>query len=163
MPWSFNNVNRVILVGRLGRDPELSYLPSGQSVAKFSMATSRRYKDKTGEWKEETEWHNIVAWEKLGELCAQHLKKGRQTYLEGQLRSRKWEDREGNKRTSVEIVADSVVPLGSRDDTGMPVAAAQAGSGEPVRSSGPSRADNSRPDDFDQPASQQVTDDDIPF
>ncbi len=154
MPWSFNNVNRVILVGRLGKDPELSYLPSGQSVAKFSMATSRRYKDKTGEWKEETEWHNIVAWAKLGELCTQHLKKGRQAYLEGQIRSRNWEDREGNKRTSVEIVADSVVPLGSRADSG---------SGEPVRSSAPSRAASSRPDDFDEPASQKITDDDIPF
>ncbi len=154
MPWAFNNVNRVILVGRLGKDPELSYLPSGQSVAKFSMATSRRYKDKSGEWKEETEWHNIVAWAKLGELCAQHLKKGRQAYVEGQIRSHSWEDREGKKRTAVDIVVDSVVPLGSRGDDG---------GGEPARSAAPAPAAKSSSDDFGEPASQEITDDDIPF
>ena len=153
MPWGFNNVNRVILVGRLGKDPELSYLPSGQSVAKFSMATSRRYKDKSGEWKDETEWHNIVAWGKLGELCSQHLKKGRQAYVEGQIRSHSWEDREGKKRTAVDIVVDTVVPLGSRtEETG----------GEPARSVSPARAAGT-PDDFGEPASQEITDDDIPF
>jgi len=153
MPWSFNNVNRVILVGRLGKDPELSYLPSGQSVAKFSLATSRRFKDKSGEWKEETEWHNIVAWGKLGELCSQHLKKGRQAYVEGQIRSHSWEDREGKKRTAVDIVVDSVVPLGSRGEEA---------AGEPVRAAAPARAAGPS-DDFGEPASQEITDDDIPF
>ena len=153
MPWSFNNVNRVILVGRLGKDPELSYLASGQSVAKFSMATSRRFKDKSGEWKEETEWHNIVAWGKLGELCSQHLKKGRQAYVEGQIRSHSWEDREGKKRTAVDIVADSVVPLGSRaEETG----------GEPARPAAAVKA-TQPPKDFEEGASQEITDDDIPF
>ena len=153
MPWGFNNVNRVILVGRLGKDPELSYLPSGQSVAKFSMATSRRYKDKSGEWKEETEWHNIVAWAQLAELCSQHLKKGRQAYVEGQIRSHSWEDREGKKRTAVDIVVDSVVPLGARGE--------EAG-GEPSRVAAPPRA-AAAPDDSGEPASQEITDDDIPF
>ena len=153
MPWGFNNVNRVILVGRLGKDPELSYLPSGQSVCKFSLATSRRYKDKSGEWKEETEWHNIVAWAKLGELCAQHLKKGRQAYVEGQIRSHSWEDREGKKRTAVDIVVDSVVPLGSRGEES---------AGEPARTTAPVRA-AAAPDEFGEPASQEITDDDIPF
>jgi single-strand DNA-binding protein len=153
MPWSFNNVNRVILIGHLGKDPELSYLPSGQSVAKFTMATSRSYKDKSGEWKKETEWHNIVAWGKLGELCAQHLKKGRQAYVEGQIRSHSWEDREGKKRTAVDIVVDSVVPLGSRGE--------ESGA-EPVRAAAPARAATA-PDDFGEPASQEITDDDIPF
>jgi single-strand DNA-binding protein len=146
-------VNKVILLGNLGKDPELSYLPSGQSVAKFSLATSRKYKDKTGELKDETEWHNIVAWGKLGEIAAQYLKKGRQAYIEGRISSRKWEDREGKQRTTYEIVADEVVLVGGRGDDG----------GEPVRSAAPSRTASSRPDDFDEPASQEITDDDIPF
>ena len=146
-------VNKVILLGNLGKDPELSYLPSGQSVAKFSLATSRKYKDKSGELKDETEWHNIVAWGKLGEIAAQYLKKGRQAYIEGRISSRKWEDREGKQRTSFEIVADEVVLLGGRGDEG---------GGEPARPAQP-RAATARTDDFDEPASQEITDDDIPF
>jgi len=146
-------VNKVILLGNLGKDPELSYLPSGQSVAKFSLATSRKYKDKTGELKEETEWHNIVAWGKLGEISAQYLKKGRQAYVEGRISSRKWEDREGKQRTSFEIVADEVVLLGSRGEEGAEAPARPAAA---TRSAKPS-------DDFGEPASQEITDDDIPF
>ena len=146
-------VNKVILLGNLGKDPELSYLPSEQSVAKFSLATSRKYKDKTGELKDETEWHNIVAWGKLGEIAAQYLKKGRQSYIEGRISSRKWEDREGKQRTTVEIVADEVVLLGGRGEEG----------GEaPARSTAPARPAKSS-DDFGEPASQEITDDDIPF
>jgi len=147
------SVNMVILVGHLGKDPELSYLPSGQSVAKFTMATNRRTKDKTGEWKDETEWHNIVVWAKLAEFCSQYLSKGRQTYVRGELRSRNWEDREGKKRTTVEIVAFEVVPLGPK--------AGEAGE-HPARAAAPARA-ASAPDDFSEPASQEITDDDIPF
>ena len=146
-------VNKVILLGNLGKDPELSYLPSGQSVAKFSLATSRKYKDKSGELKEETEWHNIVAWGKLGEISAQYLKKGRQAYVEGRIHSNKWEDREGKPRTTVEIVADEVVLLGGRGEE-----AAEA----PARPTGQARA-TAPADDFAQPASQEITDDDIPF
>ena len=143
-------VNKVILVGNLGKDPELSYLPSGQSVAKFSLATSRSYKDKNGELKEETEWHNIVAWGKTAEICAQYLTKGRQAYVEGRIRSRNWEDKDGNKRTTVEIHADNVVLLGGRGE----------GSAEqPLRATGRSQPAS---DDFSQ-AAPEITDDDIPF
>ena len=146
-------VNKVILLGNLGKDPELSYLPSGQSVAKFSLATSRKYKDKTGELKEETEWHNIVAWGKLGEISAQYLKKGRQAYIEGRISSRKWEDREGKQRTTVEIVADEVVLLGGRGEEAAEPPARSTGAARPAKPS----------DDFGEPASQEITDDDIPF
>ena len=146
-------VNKVILLGNLGKDPELNYLPSGQSVAKFTMATSRKYKDKNGELKEETEWHNIVAWGKLGEISAQYLKKGRQAYVEGRIRSQKWEDREGKQRTTVEIVANEIVLLGGRGEESAEAPARPPAAARPSRS----------PDDFGEPASQEITDDDIPF
>ena len=146
-------VNKVILLGNLGKDPELSYLPSGQSVAKFSLATSRKYKDKNGELKEETEWHNIVAWGKLGEISAQYLKKGRQAYVEGRIRSRNWEDREGKSRTTVEIVADEVVLLGGRGEEAAEPPARSTGAARPAQPS----------EEFGEPASQEITDDDIPF
>jgi single-strand DNA-binding protein len=147
-------VNKVILVGNLGRDPELSYLPSGQSVAKFSLATTRAYKDKNGELKEETEWHNIVAWGKLGEICAQYLTKGRQAYVEGRIQSRTWEGRDGQKRTSVEIVAQDVQMLGSRGE------ASSDNSGRSVERtrSAPTAEESSQ-----EPAPSDITDDDIPF
>ena len=150
-------VNKVILLGNLGKDPELSYLPSGQSVAKFSLATSRKYKDKNGELKEETEWHNIVAWGKLGEISAQYLKKGRQAYVEGRISSRKWEDREGKQRTTVEIVANEVVVLGGRGEEGGEAPA------QPTATARPAARAATAPDDFGEPASLEITDDDIPF
>ena len=146
-------VNKVILVGNLGRDPELSYLPSGQSVAKFSLATTRAYKDKSGELKEETEWHNIVAWGKLGEICAQYLAKGRQAYVEGRIQTRTWEGRDGNKRTSVEIVAENVQMLGSRGE----------GASEPRSSRPPGVAAPSHDEEPQESAPTEITDDDIPF
>ena len=146
-------VNKVILLGNLGKDPELNYLPSGQSVAKFSLATSRKYKDKNGELKEETEWHNIVAWGKVGEISAQYLKKGSQAYVEGRIRSHSWEDREGKKRTTVEIVADEIVLLGGRGEGSAEAPARSPAAARPARS----------PDDFGEPGSQEITDDDIPF
>jgi single-strand DNA-binding protein len=150
-------VNKVILVGNLGRDPELSYLPSGQSVAKFSLATTRAYKDKSGELKEETEWHNIVAWGKLGEICAQYLTKGRQAYVEGRIQSRTWEGRDGQKRTSVDIVASDIQMLGGRGEGG--------GSTEkPGRSMGSERAGAPSADEGSQETgAPEITDDDIPF
>jgi single-strand DNA-binding protein len=150
-------VNKVILVGNLGRDPELSYLPSGQSVAKFSLATSRSYKDKSGEMKEETEWHNVVAWGKLAEIVSQYLSKGRQAYVEGRIQSRTWEGRDGQKRTSVDIVAENIQMLGGRGEGG-----SGEGSG---RSMTASRNAGSAPaaDDFNQSGPAEITDDDIPF
>ena len=148
------SVNKVILVGRLGKDPELSYLPSGQSVAKFTLATNRSYKDKTGERKEETEWHNIVAWGKTGEICAQYLTKGGQAFIEGRIQTRTWEDREGKKRNTTEIIAENVVLLGSRGE----------GSSEGgARTAAPARAARPAEDDFGSAAQPEITDDDIPF
>ncbi len=107
-------VNKVILVGRLGRDPEVRYTPSGVAVANFSMATSEEWKDKdSGEKKERTEWHRIVAWRRLGEICGEYLRKGSQIYIEGKLQTRDWEDRDGNKRYTTEIVAQSMQMLDS--------------------------------------------------
>ena len=128
-------INKVILVGRLGRDPEVRYTQDGSAVASFSIATSEEWKDKnTGEKKERTEWHRIVAWRKLGEICGEYLSKGRQVYVEGKLQTRSWE-KDGVTRYSTEIVASDVQFLGdkgsnasdpsqgspsSTGDTGMP-------------------------------------------
>ena len=146
------SVNKVILIGHLGKDPELSYLPSGQSVAKFTLATNYSRKDKNGELKEETEWHNIVAWGKLGEICTQYLAKGRQAYVEGRLRTRSWEDREGKTRTTTEIIADNVVMLGGRGE----------GTAEAPTRSGATRT-TTVDDSSGEAGSPEITDDDIPF
>ncbi len=106
-------VNKVILVGNLGRDPEIRYTPSGVAVANFSIATKEEWKDReTGERQERTEWHKIVAWRRLGEICGEYLHKGSQVYIEGRLQTRAWEDRDGNKRYTTEVVAQSMQMLG---------------------------------------------------
>jgi single-strand DNA-binding protein len=111
-------INKVILIGRLGSDPEVRYTPSGVAVANFSIATSEEWKDKdSGERKERTEWHRIVAWRRLGEICGEYLSKGKQVYIEGRLQTRDWEDRDGNKRYTTEIVASDVQFLGTRDSS----------------------------------------------
>lgn len=108
-------INKVILIGRLGRDPEVRYTPDGAAVANFSIATSDEWTDKaSGERKERTEWHRIVAWRKLGEICGEYLSKGRQVYVEGKLQTRSWE-KDGVTRYSTEIVASDVQFLGARD------------------------------------------------
>src|SRR5713101_6539360 len=111
---SFMSVNKVILVGRLGRDPETRYTGGGQAVANFSMATDESYKDKNGERQKRTEWHRIVVWSKLAEIAQQYLKKGSLLYLEGRLQTREWQDKEGQKRTTTEIVATNFRMLGGR-------------------------------------------------
>jgi single-strand DNA-binding protein len=116
-------INKAILVGRLGSDPEVRYTPSGDAVANFSIATSEEWKDKdSGEKKERTEWHRIVAWRRLGEICGEYLSKGRQVYVEGRIQTRSWDDKNGVKRYTTEIVATDVQFLGGRDsaDTGRP-------------------------------------------
>lgn len=110
------SVNKVILVGNLGKDPELRYTPSGTAVVTFSLATTERYKDRDGNRQEKTEWHNIVAWRQLAEICGKFLHKGKQVYIEGRIQNRSYEDRDGNKRYISEIVADQMQMLGSRDD-----------------------------------------------
>ena len=109
-------VNKVILVGRLGRDPELRYTQGGQPVANFTLATSERWKGKDGNSQERTEWHRIVVWGKTAENCAQYLQKGRQVYVEGRLQTRDWEDKDGHKRQTTEIVALTVQFLGGRGE-----------------------------------------------
>ena len=117
------SVNKVILVGNVGRDPEVRHLESGASVASFTLATSERYKDKNGETKELTEWHNIVAWRQLADLAGNYIRKGSQIYVEGRLRSRSWDGQDGNKHYITEILADSIQLLGRRDSSNAPVPA----------------------------------------
>jgi len=106
------SVNKVILVGNLGADPELRYTSSGTPVASFSVATREQWTNKGGEKEEKTEWHKIVAWARLGEICGEYLHKGKQVYIEGRLQTRSWEDRDGNKRYTTEIVAQTMQMLG---------------------------------------------------
>ena len=101
-------INKVILVGNLGKDPELRHTPQGQAVANFSIATSESWNDKSGQKQERTEWHRIVVWGKLGELCSKYLTKGRQVYVEGKLQTRAWDDKDGQKRYTTEVVANTV-------------------------------------------------------
>ena len=107
------SVNKVILLGRLGQDPELKYTPSGTAVCNFSIATSESWSDKSGQKQERTEWHRIVVWGKLAELCNQYLSKGRQAFIEGGLQTRSWEDKQGQKRYTTEINAKSVQFIGA--------------------------------------------------
>ena len=109
------SVNKVILVGNLGKDPEVKFTPSGVPVAKFSLATNERYKDKSGEWQDRTEWHNIVAWQRLAEIVGEYVKKGSKIYIEGRLQTSSWEDKQsGEKKYRTEIVAQDLVLLSGR-------------------------------------------------
>ena len=111
------SVNKVILVGNLGKDPELRYTPSGTAVCTFSLATTEKFKNKQGEQQDRTEWHNIVAWAGLAEICGKYLNKGKQVYIEGRIQSRSYDDRDGNKRYITEIVANDMQML-SRTEQG---------------------------------------------
>lgn len=110
-------VNKVILIGNLGKDPELRKTTNGNSVASFSLATTERWSDKSGERQDKTEWHNIVAWGKLGELANQYLKKGRSAYVEGRLTTRTWDDKDGKKNYKTEVIANQIQFLGGSGDT----------------------------------------------
>ena len=143
------SVNKVILVGNVGKDPEVKYSPSGTPIAKFSLATNEKYKDRSDEWQERTEWHNIVAWQRLAEIVGEYVKKGSKLYIEGKLQTSSWEDREsGTKKYRTEIVARDLVLLGSHEN------------------GGDSEHRSNRNDDQRQPAyagSAAITDEDIPF
>jgi single-strand DNA-binding protein len=143
------SVNKVILVGRLGRDPESRFTASGQAVCNFSLATDRSYKDRNGQTQKQTEWHKIVAWGKLAEICQKFLKKGSQIFVEGRIQSRQWEDQQGQKRTAFEIVANEMRMLGSRGDSG---GAAPHAAEEPESQVHPA-----------EDAAPEVGDEDIPF
>jgi single-strand DNA-binding protein len=142
-------VNKVILIGRLGKDPEVKYTQGGTAIARFSLATDEFWKDQNGERQQRTEWHNIVAWDKLADICGQYLTKGKQVYIEGKLQTRSWEDKEGNKRYTTEIRADNMVMLGTRGDSGV-----GGGGGEKASSAAPAAG---------APGGGGITDDDIPF
>ena len=141
-------VNKVVLIGRLGKDPEIRYFKDGTAVANFTIATSEEWKDKeTGDKKERTEWHRIVAFRRLGEICGEYLSKGRQVYIEGKLQTREWEDKDGNRRWTTEIVAREMQMLGSRD-----------------QGQGNRDADSYQPPGMSGPQSGQTEpEDDIPF
>jgi len=151
------SVNKVILVGRLGRDPETRYTGAGQAVCNFSLATDESFKSRSGERQKRTEWHKIVVWGKQAEIAQQYLKKGAQIYLEGRIQSREWTDKENQKRTSYEIVATNFRMLGSRSDS-MGGAAHTA----TASASGDYDAEPHAPMDQEQ-AGPEVTDEDIPF
>jgi single-strand DNA-binding protein len=122
------SMNKVLILGRLGQNPEIRHTPSGAAVANFSVATSEKWTDKSGEKKESTEWHKVVVWGKLAELCSQYLVKGRQVFLEGKLQTHQWEDKDGKKNYTTEIHATSVQFLGGQPTSAGP----QAGAEEPV-------------------------------
>lgn len=107
-------LNKVMIIGHLGRDPEMRYTPSGRPVTTFTVAVSRSWNTADGERRNETEWFNIVSWGNLAEICKQYLTKGQQVYIEGRLQTRRWEDKEGQKRTNVEVVANEMMMLGDR-------------------------------------------------
>jgi single-strand DNA-binding protein len=154
------SVNKVILIGNLGKDPEVKYTPSGTPVAKLTLATNERYKDKDGQWQDRTEWHNVVLWQRLAEIAGEYLKKGGKVYIEGRLQTRSWEDKQTNqKRYMTEVVANDLVLLGSRSEG--------AGDG-----SGFSRGAAAGGNNFDQRTPEQepvsatsspISDEDIPF
>jgi len=150
-------VNKVILIGRVGQDPEVRYTSSGAPVANFSLATDESFKSRNGEQQQHTEWHRVVAWNKLAEICGEYLTKGKLVYIEGSIRSRQWEDQSGNKRTSYEILARNMQMLGSRAD-GERAAAAGARPAAP-QGVGPEQHDTGPEPSGD----GEITDDDIPF
>lgn len=136
-------VNKAILIGRLGADPELRYTPSGLAVANFRIATSEQWTNKEGEKQERTEWHRIVAFGRLGEICGEYLVKGKQVYIEGRLQTRSWEDRDGNKRYTTEIVTSTMQMLDSANKQG--------------------KSTSSRDESYPLEEPGTVPDDDIPF
>ncbi len=166
------SVNKVILVGRLGQNPEVRYTPSGSAVANFSVATNEAWTDKSGQKQERTEWHRVVVWGKLAELCNQYLQKGRQCYVEGRLQTRSWQDKDGQTKYSTEVQAQTIQFLGGQ-------AGASEGRAMSGASAGPSQGSNfggnSAPFNNDNsnmggsgfgmgaPAEPSFTEDDIPF
>ncbi len=157
------SVNKVILVGNLGKDPEVKYTPNGVPVAKFSLATNERFKDKSGEWQDRTEWHNIVVWQRLAEIVGEYVKKGSKIYIEGKLQTSSWEDKQsGEKKYRTEVVAHDLVLLSGRGD-------GEGGGGEGRSSRGAAGSGSGgmdqrapqRPDEMSQAA--EITDEDIPF
>jgi len=156
------SVNKVILLGNLGKDPEVKYTPQGTAVAKFTLATNERYKDKEGQWQDRTEWHNLVAWQRTAEIVGEYLKKGSSIYIEGTLRTNSWDDKEtGQKKYRTEVVVNELVMLGGRGGQG-------GGSGEEfsggrVRGGVSSSGFDQRTPEPSHSQVPEITDEDIPF
>ena len=163
------SVNKVILVGNLGRDPEVRYAPSGSAICNATIATSRQWKDKTsGEKQEETEWHRVVFYDRLAEIAGEYLKKGRSVYVEGRLKTRKWTDKDNVERYTTEIVATEMQMLGGREGGGGMGGGAGGGMGDEGSGSAPQRSAPPAKPAPSKPAQKSATgfddmDDDIPF
>ncbi|MGL6110294.1 MAG: single-stranded DNA-binding protein [Rubrivivax sp.] len=160
------SVNKVILIGNLGRDPEVRYAPSGSAIANITLATTRSWKDKTsGEKVDETEWHRVVFYDRLAEIAGEYLKKGKQVYIEGRLKTRKWTDKDGVEKYTTEVIANEMTMLGSREGMG----GGEEGGGYSRPASGEGRGATARPaTPAAKPAAKSSTgfddmDDDIPF
>jgi single-strand DNA-binding protein len=155
------SLNRVQLIGNLGKDPEVKYTPQGTPVAKLTIATNERYKDKSGEWQDRTEWHNVVLWQRLAEIAGEYLKKGGKVYIEGRLQTRSWDDKQTNqKKYMTEVVASDLILLGGRGEGG------EGGSGGYSRGAaagGNNNFDQRTPEHEPAGASGPITDEDIPF
>src|SRR6201997_2442951 len=158
-PLMAKSVNKVILIGNLGKDPEVKYTPQGTAVAKLTLATNESYKDKAGQWQERTEWHNVVLWQRLAEIAGEYLKKGNKVYIEGRLQTRSWEDKQTNqKKYMTEVVAGTMLLLGGRGEGG------GGGAYEGGGSRGASNHfDQSAPPEHEPAATSPITDEDIPF
>jgi single-strand DNA-binding protein len=162
------SVNKVILVGNLGRDPEIRYLPSGEPVANITIATSSKYKNKTGEMVEETEWHRVSFFGRLAEIVGQYLKKGRSVYVEGRIKTRKYTDKDGVEKYATDIIANEMQMLGSREGLGEPTGDEGGYDSAPRRPASPVREAAAAPATRVAPAARPPTgfddmDDDIPF
>jgi single-strand DNA-binding protein len=153
------SVNKVILLGNLGKDPEIKYTASGLPVAKFSLATNERYKDKGGEWQDRTEWHNIIAWQRLAEIAGEYLKKGSKVYIEGRIQTSSWDDKQsGEKKYRTEIVASDLVLLSGRGEGGDFEGRASRGA-----AANSSSMDQRTPHQDEVAQGAEITDEDIPF
>ncbi len=157
------SINKVIIVGRLGKDPELKYTPSGAAVCNFTVATSESWADKSGQKQEKTEWHRIVVWGKLGELCNQYLSKGRQVFVEGKIQTRSWEDQSGQKKYLTEVNGTNVQFLGEARQGQARQQQPQQERPAPQENAGSQGNDNVFNQDFNVSTDANYTHDDIPF
>lgn len=147
------SLNKVMLIGNLGKDPEVRYTAGGTAVASFSIATSEKFKGKTGEWEEKTEWHNITLWARLAEIAGEYLSKGKTVYIEGRLQTRKWQDKEGKDRYTTEIVGEKMQMLSGKGE---------GGGGQQQRPAGrPAQQEHSQGNSYEEPVFNP--DDEIPF
>jgi single-strand DNA-binding protein len=126
------SLNKVMLIGNVGKDPEIRYLPGGNAVANFSLATNESYKNKEGKVEERTEWHKLVAFGKLAEICSEYVSKGKQIYIEGRIQTREWQDKEGQRRFTTEVIALNMILLGSKGESAASAAGGGGGGEEEV-------------------------------